>query len=155
MQNRLQNLIQTDSNLNILVEGQGGYETAYEITMGQESNASPSPIGRQTTSTSRTNADVLTINGWVRPILCNGDLIDTTDFLSRVKKTIESQKYTADAFATITNADGVFTNMLLRSVSWNRDSQSPQEIVVSMTWEGQNFSGDIDSPLFTLSGLTV
>lgn len=155
MQQKLQNLIQTSEDLNLLVEDSGGYETGYDVTMGQIPNDAPSPSGRQHTSTTRTGPDVININGWIRPLLCDGTILDTTDYLRRMKKTIESQKYTADELATITNADGVFTNMLLRQVSWRRDGQSPQEIIVSMSWESMNLSGNIENPFFTIGGLTA
>lgn len=151
---KLQNLIQSAEDLNVLIESDGGFESDYDITLAQTRNANPSPAGRTATSTTRTESDVININGWIRSLKCDGTDIDTTDYLKRMKKTVEAQKYTVDQLATITNADGVFTNMLLTSVNWRRNSEAPQEILVSMTWESMNLSGTIDNPFFTLGGLT-
>ncbi len=152
---KLQNLIQSGQDLNILIENDGGFESDYDITLAQTRNNEASPAGRTATSSTRTESDVLNINGWIRQLKCNGTEIDTTDYLKRMKKTVEAQKYTTAELATITNADGVFTNMLLTSVNWRRASESPQEILVSMTWESMNLAGTIDNPFFTLGGLTA
>jgi len=155
MQQKLQNLIQTNQDINFLVENIGGFETEYDVSMGQVSNDAASPLGRQHTSTTRTLPDLLNINGWIRTVICGADIIDTTDYLKRMKQVIEAQKYTVDELATITNADGVFQNMLLRNINWRRSGRSPQEILVSMSWESMNFSGEIDNPFFTIGGLTA
>lgn len=154
MMDRLQNLIQTQSDINLLVEVDGGFETDYDIVLSQESNADPSPVGRNQTSTTRMNDDVLTIRGWIRPLLHNGRIVDTSDYVRRVKSVMASQKYTTDTLATITNADGVFSNMVLKRFSVRRQGSSPQEMLVSMTWEAMNLSGSIDQPTFSIGGIT-
>ena len=152
---RLQNLIQASEDLNILIEEAGGRESEYDISMSQTANTRPSPVGRSATSSTRTESDVININGWIRSLQCDGTIIDTTDYLRRLKRVIEAQKYTVDQLATITNADGVFTNMMLKNLNWRRVAESPQEILVSMTWESMNFAGTIDNPFFTIGGLTA
>lgn len=155
MQLKLQNLIQgTTEDLNMLVESTGGREGNYDVTMGQDLNSNPSPAGRVSTSTTRTGPDVLNINGWIRPFLHGGGFVDTTDYLRRMKATIEAQKYTIEELATITNADGVFLNMALRRLNWRRAEANPNEILVSMTWESLNIAGEIETPTFALGGLT-
>ena len=149
MQVKLQSLIQATEDLNILIE-----EDNYDVSLSQDMNRDPSPVARMNTSSTRTNPDVLNINGWIRELNCAGAILDTTDYLKRLKKTVEAQKYTTAELATITNADGVFLNMALRRVNWRRSARAPQEILVSMTWESLNFSGTVENPFFTVGGLT-
>lgn len=154
MATKLQTLIETTEDINFLIEDSGGYETGFDVTFAQSSNKNPSPAGRLFTSSTQTESDVININGWVRELKCGVVVIDTTDYLTRLKKTVEAQKYTVAEMARITNADGVFDNMLLKSVTWRRAGDSPQEALISMTWESANLAGTIDNPNFVIGGLT-
>lgn len=152
-----QNLIITADPLgtviSILIQNVAGEISDYGVKLGQTLNSSPSPKGRQHTSSSTTLPDTLRISGWIRPLLCNGTLLPTFGLLTLFKRQISSQKYTTDQLATIINIDGIFQNMALVDLDWRRDVKSQQEILVSMVWESMNLSGDIDNPSFSLGGV--
>ncbi len=145
---KLTALIQAPENLNFLV-----FITRISTAMGQESNSNPSPIGRQITSSTSTKDDKITITGWVRCLQCGVNTIDVTDIVPRLKRMIERQKYTVNDFITIITPYEEATNMLLENATVDRQGETPQELMVTMSFKSANFSGEIVDPNFSIGGV--
>ena len=142
-------------SLNFLIDQFGGFTSGYDVTLSQSANTFASPQGREFTSATRTDNDVININGWVRCVFCDGSRnTNSLTYLSLFKRVIESQKYTANSYSTIIMNDGFMENMRLVNVNFTRDGLLPEETLISSTWESSSVAGDVASPLFTNSGLS-
>lgn len=142
------------AGLNILVENIGGFTSGYDVTLNQTANKMPSPNGRAITSVTRTENDVININGWVRCVFCNGTRnVASLAYLTLFKRVMEAQKYSTEALARIIMNDGIMTNMRLSNVNFRRDGNRPQETLIASTWEQVNTAGAIDSPAFDTGGV--
>ena len=145
---KAQALIETSEDLNFLV-----FIDRINIAMGQDANSNPSPAGRSATSSTSTKNDEVTITGWVRALKCGVNTVDLSDIVPRLKRTISAQKYTTDEWASITTATAYLTHMRLSSATVLQTGESPQELLITTSWESGNFSGDVLNAAFEIGGV--